>query len=113
MGYHRPRCNTEIKLEKMKRDRRNVPKIKTVTWKPAENGELTAEELDTFFPIIENPHNREDKDEESSGQTSLLSFQLANIPPAAPNQFKVFSRFDAASVSAKEKIKTFKVFTVS
>ncbi len=56
VGYHRPRCNTEIKLEKMRRDRRNVPKVRTVNWReaqPAQRRPLTQEELDDFFPVAE------------------------------------------------------------
>ena len=48
-GYPRPRCNTEIKLEKLKRDKRNLPKVKTINFK--ENpAPLTPEELDELFP---------------------------------------------------------------
>ena len=48
LGY-RPRCNTEIKLEKMKRERKNAPNIRTISWRqPA--SDLSQEELDELFP---------------------------------------------------------------
>ena len=51
LGYHRPRCNTEIKLDKLKRDRKNVPKVSTVLWRePNEDEAPTEEQLDEFFP---------------------------------------------------------------
>lgn len=54
IGY-RPRCNTEIKLEKMKRDRKNAPNIRTVSWRPP-SSELSQEELDRLFPRKQVPH---------------------------------------------------------
>ena len=53
IGY-RPRCNTEIKLEKMKRDRKNAPNIRTVSWRPP-SCELSQEELDQLFPRKQPP----------------------------------------------------------
>ena len=54
-GYMRPRCNTEIMLEKMKREKKNAPpKVKTVHWKdpvptkPKENHAI--DELEKLFP---------------------------------------------------------------
>ena len=48
-GYPRPRCNTEIKLEKLKRDKKNLPKVKTINFK--ENPlPLSPEELEQLFP---------------------------------------------------------------
>jgi len=48
LGY-RPRCNTEIKLEKLKKDRKNSPNIRTVSWRPA-NTEVSQDDLDFLFP---------------------------------------------------------------
>jgi len=52
LGY-RPRCNTEIQLEKMKRDRKNAPNIRTVSWR-APSVDLSQEELDLMFPRKES-----------------------------------------------------------
>jgi hypothetical protein len=56
LGY-RPRCNTEIQLEKMKRERKNAPNIRTISWRPPSD-ELSQEELDKMFPRKE-PQLRE------------------------------------------------------
>jgi hypothetical protein len=48
IGY-RPRCNTEIQLEKMKRDRKNAPNVRSVSWRAA-SLDLSQEELDFLFP---------------------------------------------------------------
>lgn len=48
-GYPRPRCNTEIKLEKLKRDKKNLPKVRTINFK--ENPvPLSPQELEELFP---------------------------------------------------------------
>jgi len=49
-GY-RPRCNTEIQLEKLKRDRKNAQNIKTVSWRRANTPSTLSEaDLVEFFP---------------------------------------------------------------
>ncbi len=44
---------------------------------------------------------------------SLLAFQMEKLPQLPKNPFEVFSRFDAAGVSAKEKTRTLRVFLVA
>lgn len=49
-GY-RPRCNTEIQLEKLKRDRKNAQNVKTVSWRQAPTTSTLSEaDLNEFFP---------------------------------------------------------------
>ena len=51
-GGSRPRCNTEIKLEKLKRlrdDKKNLPKVKTINFRDSP-AILTPQELDELFP---------------------------------------------------------------
>ena len=49
MGYHRPRCNTEIKLDKLKRERKNLPKVTTVVWRDPDET-LTEDQMEDLFP---------------------------------------------------------------
>jgi hypothetical protein len=56
-GY-RPRCNTEIQLEKLKRDRKNAQNIKTVSWRqPTTASTLSEADLKEIFPRKEIPHS--------------------------------------------------------
>ncbi len=85
LGFRRARSNTEIKLEKMRRDRRaaetgGATKGRTINWREIDQAAavaataaaahnrrrrtLTKEELDEFFPVAERSTDEEEEEED-------------------------------------------------
>ena len=108
--YMRPRCNTELKLEKMKRDKQNAPpRVKTVQWKnpPAKNKDKeTPDILEKLFPekSIETSYESTAESKFLSASDnhngvvkpiSQLSQLLDQFPSCPENPFADFSRHGA------------------
>ena len=106
-GYMRPRCNTELKLEKMKQDKKNAPpRVKTIHWKnppvKGKEGE-TSDFLEELFPqkyiaapsaCTSNLAPAVDSyiENSSARPTSQLSQLLNRFPECPENPFADFSR---------------------
>lgn len=105
-SYMRPRCNTELKLEKMKQDKQNAPpKVKTIHWK---NPPLKSKDkevpgvLEELFPEKgfdcpshqSNPpsYDASNCEGELTKATSQLSQLLDRFPDCPKNPFADFSR---------------------
>lgn len=86
IGY-RPRCNTEIKLEKLRNDRTTAPRVKTISWK-AEFSDLKEDQsyLEQLFPKKPPGEHK---------RTSLLSRQLQLEPEQPANPFIEYSQCHA------------------
>ena len=95
----RPRCNTELKLEKMKRDKKNQKHVKTITWKSLKPvSDLPPEELEAMFPT-KTPPSESLPPKSDTQKKSALSRLLDSCPPALPkNPFVQYSRY-ASSLS--------------
>jgi len=93
MAGYRPRCNTELKLEKMKRDKKNQKHVKTITWKSLKPvSDLPPEELEAMFPT-KTPPSESLPPKSDTQKKSALSRLLDSCPPALPkNPFVQYSR---------------------
>ncbi|TRY77863.1 hypothetical protein TCAL_08135 [Tigriopus californicus] len=108
-GFHRPRSNTEIKLEKMRRDKRNLPKVKTIHWK-AHPHPLRPEEIEALFPIKTLP-DRSQSTEAPHPVRSLLAYQLEHAAlDSQHNPFSPFARFDAKNAGLHEKTRKIQIY---
>ena len=122
-AYMRPRCNTELKLEKMKQDKKNAPpKVKTIQWKnpvPKNKDKDMADILEELFPekdiSYQTTSNIQLDDSlsqcEATKTTSQLSQLLDKFPDCPSNPFADFSRHgtEVGSVSTDHQKRELKV----
>ena len=122
-AYMRPRCNTELKLEKMKLDKKNAPpKIKTIQWKnpvPKNKDKDMADILEELFPekdISSQTTSNIQLDDslslcEATKTTSQLSQLLDKFPDCPSNPFADFSRHgtEVGSLSTDHQKRELKV----
>lgn len=121
-GGHRRRSNTAARLEKMRKERKNLEKQKTVPWKDNKDpSQFTREELDSLFPpkaikfsvghspsvkeeakVTIMPHNERAK--------SSLSVQIERCPSIPSNPFSEYSRFDSRTIDAPHLLKRLSIF---
>ena len=122
-AYMRPRCNTELKLEKMKLDKKNAPpKVKTIQWKnpvPKNKDKDMADILEELFPekdISSQTTSNIQLDDslslcEATKTTSQLSQLLDKFPDCPSNPFADFSRHgtEVGSLSTDHQKRELKV----
>ena len=124
-GYMRPRCNTELKLEKMKQEKKNAPpRVKTIHWKNPPRTSKDNESpdiLDDFFPEKQINVSSEVASNKAKGATHLqsgvlkptscLSQLLDQFPECPENPFADFSRhgIDPNSISSDYQKRELKV----
>ncbi|KAL3186033.1 hypothetical protein MRX96_028162 [Rhipicephalus microplus] len=98
IGAHRRRSNTAQRLERLKKERRLQGKLRHVVWKDQPAKELSASELDAYFPR-KDVGRRSGKwsppaDGEATKRSSALTRQLEQFPVAPNNPFNEYTRFD-------------------
>ena len=123
-AYMRPRCNTELKLEKMKQDKKNAPpKVKTIQWRNPTQKDKDKEMVDILeelFPekdISDQISSNIQNDRHIIGQsevaktTSQLSQLLDQFPECPTNPFADFSRHgtEVGSLSTDHQKRELKV----
>ena len=103
-AYMRPRCNTELKLEKMKQDKKNAPpKVKTIQWKNPASKNKDKEMVDILEELFPGKDvgiqpSLDVRSEDHASQcevakaTSQLSQLLDKFPDCPKNPFADFSR---------------------
>lgn len=101
IGAHRRRSNTAQRLERLKKERRLQGKLRHVVWKEQPAKELSASEVDTYFPRKETgaaaSHSSKwasPADGEATHRSSALARQLEAFPVAPNNPFNEYTRFD-------------------
>lgn len=112
IGAHRRRSNTAQRLERLKKERRLQGKLRHVVWKDQPAKELSASELDAYFPR-KDVGRRSGKwsppaDGEATKRSSALTRQLEQFPVAPNNPFNEYTRFDGkVSEPAHRRINIF------
>ncbi|XP_048245100.1 target of rapamycin complex 2 subunit MAPKAP1-like isoform X2 [Haliotis rufescens] len=104
-GAHRRRSNTAQRLERLKKEKRNQCKVKTVSWKDAQTN-YSAEEKGYLFEKKEVPPVTV---KESTRKGSFLSQQLNTHGMKGDNPFTEYAKFDgrASAGIATKKIDIF------
>lgn len=115
IGAHRRRSNTAQRLERLKKERRLQGKLRHVVWKDQPAKELTASEVDAYFPrkdagaaACRSGKWSSPADSEATQGSSALARQLEQFPVAPNNPFNEYTRFDGkVSEPAHRRINIF------
>ncbi|XP_067661871.1 target of rapamycin complex 2 subunit MAPKAP1-like [Haliotis asinina] len=101
-GAHRRRSNTAQRLERLKKEKRNQCKVKTISWKDSQTN-YSADDKGHLFEKKEVPP------QESSRKGSFLSQQLDTHGTKGDNPFTEYAKFDgrASAGIATKKIDIF------
>eukprot|EP00095_Tigriopus_kingsejongensis_P012344 snap_masked-scaffold198_size266703-processed-gene-0.14 protein:Tk12344 transcript:snap_masked-scaffold198_size266703-processed-gene-0.14-mRNA-1 annotation:"target of rapamycin complex 2 subunit mapkap1-like" len=109
VGFHRPRSNTEIKLEKMRKDKKNLPRIRNVQWKASNLNPRRGDDLEELFPAKVLPQPLRDRI--PGVPKSLVTYQLEYAAQDSQrNPFSAYARFDAKNAGQNEKTRKIQVY---
>ncbi|XP_077506881.1 SAPK-interacting protein 1 isoform X2 [Amblyomma americanum] len=108
IGAHRRRSNTAQRLERLKKERRLQGKLRHIVWKDQSPKQLSALEVDTYFPRKESAARRSADGGATQQRSSALARQLEKFPVAPNNPFNEYTRFDGkVSEPAHRRINVF------